>query len=44
MAELCAEMEEHARTGAIQTASHLLTPLNNEFARVMAALEVEKTL
>jgi CheY-like chemotaxis protein len=44
MAELCAEVEEHARTGAIQTASRLLLPLKQESAKVMAALEVEKAL
>ncbi|HUL51407.1 MAG TPA: PAS domain S-box protein [Candidatus Nitrosotalea sp.] len=44
MAELCGEVEEHARTGAIQTASRLLVPLESEFDRVRTALDLEKSL
>jgi len=42
LAELCAEVEEHARTGAIQTATRLLVPVEAEFTEVASALEMEK--
>lgn len=44
LAELCAELEEHARTGAIQTASRLLIPVEDEFTKVASALELEKAI
>jgi CheY-like chemotaxis protein/HPt (histidine-containing phosphotransfer) domain-containing protein len=42
LAQLCAELEEHARLGSIQIASHVLKQLDQEFAKVQAALELEK--
>ena len=42
MAELCSQLEEHARLGSIQIASHLLKQLDQEFGKVRAALEFEK--
>ncbi len=42
MARLCAELEEQAHAGSVQTASHLLKQLENEFSSVRAALELEK--
>jgi HPt (histidine-containing phosphotransfer) domain-containing protein len=44
LAELCGELEEHARTGAVQTASRLLIPVEDEFTKVASALELEKAI
>ncbi|HKS37219.1 MAG TPA: PAS domain S-box protein, partial [Verrucomicrobiae bacterium] len=42
MAEICSQLEEHARLGSIQIASHVLKQLDQEFNNVRAALELEK--